>query len=306
MTDSLEGVQRITRPTIPPPVPRDAHKGSMGKVLCIAGSPEMPGAAQLVLRAAQRGGAGLVALAVFQPELFDRVAPILPEAIYLDCCRSKALFAGRLPDEIENYASDVRVAGPGLNSSGRTRELVRRLVEAPYEGPLVLDADALNVLAGVPEVLTMSQSQVVLTPHPGEAERLLDRPIPSDEAGRIDCALELAQRSNAVCVLKGPHSIVTDGARLFLNPSGSPSLATAGSGDILAGLVGAYLAWSVRCQDPEFGLFEAVCSAVHVHGLAGEWAAREFGERGTIASDILQCLARAQKAFEESASSPSA
>ena len=298
MINPIEGVSRITTPKVPPPIPAQAHKGTMGRVLCVAGSPEMPGAAQLVLRAAQRGGAGLVALTVFQPELFDRVAPTIPEAIYLDCCRSKALFAGRLPDEIVQYPSDARVAGPGLNASGRTRELVRRLVEADYDGPLILDADALNVLAGVPEVLTMSECQVVLTPHVGEAERLLDHEVPADEEGRLACALELAQRSNAICVLKGPNSIVTDGERFFINSSGTPALATAGSGDVLSGLVAAYAAWARRCQQSDYDLFDAVCSAVHVHGLAGEQAAQEYGVRGTMASDILQCLPRAQKVFE--------
>jgi NAD(P)H-hydrate epimerase len=126
----------------------------------------------------------------------------------------------------------------------------------------------------------------------------LDREIPTSEEGRIDCALELAQRSNAICVLKGPQTVVTDGQQLYVNQSGSPALATAGSGDILSGMLGAYLAWSMRAHDTDFGVFEAACSAVHVHGLAGELAAQELGVRGTIASDILQWLPKAQKAFE--------
>ncbi len=263
----------------------------------------MPGAAQLVVRAAHRGGAGLVTLAVMQTELFDRVAPYTPETIYLDVSRTKDLYAGRLPREIGNYHSDVRVAGPGLNASGRTRELVRRLVEDNFTGPLVLDADALNVLAGVPELLTLSQSQVVLTPHPGEAERLLEREIPSDPDGRIDCALELAQRSGSICVLKGCGTVVTDGSQVFVNNSGGPAMATAGAGDVLSGVLGAYLAWSVKSANTAFGAFEAVCSAVHVHGLAGDFAAKELGVRGTIASDLIRFLPQAQRDFEAGASS---
>jgi len=258
----------------------------------------MPGAAQLVVRAAQRAGAGLVTLAVMQTELFDRVAPYTPETIFLDCSRTKDLYVGRLPREIANYACDVRVAGPGLNASGRTRELVRRLVEDEFVGPLVLDADALNVLAGVPELLTLSQSQVVLTPHPGEAERLIEREIPKDEAGRIECALEIAGRSGALCVLKGHGTVVTDGKRVYVNPSGGPAMATAGAGDVLAGVLGAYLAWSLRCGDPEYDGFQAACAAVFAHGVAGDLAAKELGVRGTIASDLVQFLPRAQRQIE--------
>ncbi|MCA9000947.1 MAG: NAD(P)H-hydrate dehydratase, partial [Planctomycetes bacterium] len=219
-------------------------------------------------------------------------------AIFLDVSRTRDLYAGRLPREIEEYPCDARVAGPGLNRSGRTRELVRRLVEDDFKGPLVLDADALNVLAGVPELLTMSQSQVILTPHPGEAERLMDCAVPSDEAGRIEFAMELAQRSGAICVLKGHSSVVTDGEQVHVNQTGGPGMATAGSGDVLAGLLGAYSAWAVRAKAQDYSLFDAAISAVHVHGLAGDLAAEQFGARGMVASDIIGQLGRAQMRLE--------
>ena len=281
-------------PKAPPAFPIDAHKGMVGKVLCLAGSPEMPGAAQLTVRAAQRGGAGLVALAIFQTEMVDRITPTVPEAIFLDVSRTRDLYAGRLPREIGEYRCDARVAGPGLNSSGRTRELVRRLVEDDYKGPLILDADALNVLASVPELLTMSQSKVILTPHPGEAERLLDREVPGDRDGRIEFAMELALRSGSMCVLKGNGTVVTDGSAVFVNDSGSPAMSTAGTGDVLAGLLGAYTAWSECLKSEEFTLFDAAVSAVHVHGLAGDLAAAEMGERAVIASDLIGYLGQAQ------------
>jgi hydroxyethylthiazole kinase-like uncharacterized protein yjeF len=278
----------------PPAFPANAHKGMVGKVLCLAGSPEMPGAAQLTLRAAQRGGAGLAVLAIFQTEMVDRITPVVPEAVFLDVSRTRDLYAGRLPREIGEYPCHARVAGPGLNSSGRTRELVRRLVEDDYKGPLILDADALNVLAGAPELLTMSQSKVILTPHPGEAERLLDRPVPDDREGRIEFAVELSLRSGSMCVLKGNGTVVTDGNSVYVNASGGPALATAGTGDVLAGLLGAYAAWSECLQGEGFSLFDAVVSAVYTHGLAGDLAAVEFGERGVIASDLITYLGQAQ------------
>ncbi|MDF1838800.1 MAG: NAD(P)H-hydrate dehydratase [Planctomycetota bacterium] len=289
-----EQVNTVAGPKAPPAFPANAHKGMVGKVLCLAGSPEMPGAAQLTLRAAQRGGAGLVALAIFQTEMVDRITPTVPEAVFLDVSRTRDLYAGRLPREIGEYRCDARVAGPGLNSSGRTRELVRRLVEDDYKGPLILDADALNVLASVPELLTMSQSKVVLTPHPGEGERLLDRPVPEDREGRIEFAMELALRSGSLCVLKGNGTVVTDGNVVHVNGTGGPALSTAGTGDVLAGLLGAYAAWSERLGSEDFSLFDAAVSAVHVHGLAGDLAAADLGERAVIASDLIGYLGQAQ------------
>lgn len=265
-----------------------------GRVLCLAGSPDMPGAAQLTVRAAQRGGAGVVTLATFQRDMLDRIAPASPETTYLDVSRTKDLYAGRLPREIATFDCDVRVAGPGLNRGGRTRELVRRLVEDDFEGPLLLDADALTVMAGAPELLTMSHSKVVLTPHPGEAEALLDRPVPLDPDGRVECALELALRSGSLCVLKGKGTVVTDGKSVYVNGSGGPAMATAGAGDVLAGLMGAYLAWSVCLKGEGFSIFDAVVSAVYVHGLAGDLAAAELGERAVISSDLIAYLGKAQ------------
>ena len=152
-------------PTLPPPLDPAAHKGAAGRLLCLAGSVGMPGAGALVCEAALRGGAGLVTLGVFAQEVIQAVAPRVPEATYLDLSRTQDLYAGRLPREIDEHRHHVRLAGPGQSRSGRTRELVRRLVESDFEGPTVLDADGLNVLAGAPEVLLQARGTVVLTPH---------------------------------------------------------------------------------------------------------------------------------------------
>ncbi|MEZ5974390.1 MAG: NAD(P)H-hydrate dehydratase [Planctomycetota bacterium] len=278
-----------------PALPRTAHKGIAGRVQCICGSPEMPGAAQLVVRAAARGGAGLVTLVAMQTELIPRVCAVSPETIYVDCSRTKDLYVGRLPREISGVLCHSRVVGPGLSPSGRTRELVRRLIEDTFAGPLVLDADALNVIAGAPELLALSPSQVVITPHPGEAGRLLEREVAHDKEARISAAVELARLADAICVLKGADTVVTDGERVFVNPSGNPAMATAGAGDVLAGLLGAYLAWSTQCGDSTFGVFEATVRAVYVHGLAGDLAAAQLGQRATIASDLIEYLGAAQR-----------
>jgi ADP-dependent NAD(P)H-hydrate dehydratase / NAD(P)H-hydrate epimerase len=277
-------------PTMPPDLPEDAHKGNAGRLLCIVGCPTYPGAALLVAKSAYRAGAGLVTLGLFHPELLAGLFGAVPEAVYLDLSRTSDLYVGRLPKELAEHRHDVRLMGPGLGQAGHTREMVRRLVESEFEGPLLLDADALNVLAGVPELLRQHPGPVVITPHPGEAERLLDCPIPGDPEGRLACARELAGLSGAVCVLKGRHTVVCDPENHWTCTAGNPGMATAGSGDVLAGVLGAYLAVCGNDFDP----FQAACAAVQVHARAGDLAASEFGRRGLIAGDLIAALPAAQ------------
>ena len=284
----------------PPPAPDErAHKGLAGRLLCLCGSLSMPGAAVLVARAAQRAGAGLVTLGTFHGELASCVTPASPETLFLDLSRSKDLFAGRLPRELRNHRHDARVVGPGLGRSGAIRELVRRLVDDDFEGPLLFDADALGLLAGALETAARSAGTLVLTPHPGEAGGLLERPIPGEDGGRLECALEIAERARAICVLKGHRTVVTDGEHTYVNETGNPGMATAGSGDVLCGVVGAYLARAVCAQDESWGPFDAVAAAVHVHGLAGDLATERRGVRGAIASDQIEHLPAAQRALAE-------
>ena len=291
MSETLES----SAPLPPPPqFPRDLHKGRAGRVLCVCGSEIMPGAAILTVRAAARAGAGLVTLTLFDPNTLAPVAAAAPETLFLDLTRSKNLFVGRLPAEIESHRHDARVCGPGLGRTGRARELVRRLLADDFDGPLVLDADALSLIAPHPEVCDDHQGPIVLTPHAGEAGRLLEREVPGDDAGRAVCARELAQRSNGICVLKGPDTVISDGERTHLNPSGNPGMASGGSGDVLAGILGAYLAYAVSEPSENWTAWEATLAAVYVHGLAGDLARAERGERGLVASDLVQTLPAAQ------------
>lgn len=281
----------MTDLVLPTPLPDDAHKGSAGRVLCMAGSPSFPGAACLVAGAAVRGGAGLVTVALFHPQLSAIVAPVVPEAVYLDVSRTRDLFVGRLPREIAGHEHQVRVVGPGLGRSELARELVRRLVESDFDGPLLLDADALNLLAGAPELLRQHPGPVVITPHPGEAGRLLGRRVPADDDGRVRAAEELAELAGGVCVLKGAGTVVSDGSRSWTCAAGNPGLATAGTGDVLSGLCGAYLA----AVGESFSPFDAARLAVHVHARAGDFAAAEVGRRGLVARDVIEYLPAAQR-----------
>ena len=281
-----------------PDLPVNAHKGTAGRVLAICGSETMSGAAILVLTAAQRAGAGLVTLACFHRELLHVLPAAIPEAVYLDISRSKDLMARRLPAQLVGRADHVRVVGPGLGQSGRTNELVRRLVDDGFPGPLLLDADALNVVGDTPEVLGVYENTLVITPHPGEAARLLGRPsISADPGARKAVAVELAQRSGAICCLKGAGTVITDGTRVEVNETGNPGMATAGSGDVLTGIMGAYLAFALQLGSADWTPFDAVRSAVHVHGLAGDLAAEEVGQRALIASDLVRFLPQAQQRF---------
>lgn len=277
-----------------PAPPIDAHKGRAGRVLAIAGSATMPGAAVLVARGALRAGAGWVGVGVLDPPL-DVVLPIAaPEAVQVPLSVDTLLSASdRLGTDLRSRSYDAIALGPGMGADTRTRELLLFLL-AEVDVPLVIDADGLNVLFGKPELLRDARGPVVVTPHPGEAARLLGRPIPAEPEGRRKAAHEIARSTYATCVLKGASTVVSDGQRVWTCPHGSPAMATAGAGDVLTGVVLAYLAASAQdwCADLEFDLFEATCSAVQRHALAGEWAEREYGVRGAIASDLVTGVAR--------------
>lgn len=293
----------LPSPELPPPVPAAGHKGDAGRVLLVAGSTAMPGAALLAARAAQRGGAGLVTVAHLWPGTLPVVASGAPEALHLDLAAARDLQAGRLPQALVEARRDARVIGPGLSRTGRTRELVRRSLEAEDPSPLVLDADGLAVLGGAPEVLAGATAPLVLTPHPGEAGALLEREVGASEDARLAAARELAEAAGAVVVLKGQHTLVVEPGegRVHRSDRGNPGMATGGSGDVLAGLLGAYLARAARLAteagralDP----FLTAVAAVEVHGRAGDRAAEAVGRRALVASDLIDHLGPIQRELD--------
>ena len=196
-----------------PELSQDAHKGTAGRVTLACGSETMPGAALLCARSAQRAGAGLVAVACSSNNLLQLVPQACPEAVLLDCVDSEDLAVGKLPKALEERDDHARVAGCGLGVHGRSRALVRTLVTSNFEGALVLDADALNVVAGDLEFLREVRGGLILTPHPGEAARLLERDIPRDEEGRIAAAREIARRG---LVRSLPHTRLRRGFRIVV------------------------------------------------------------------------------------------
>lgn len=278
------------RSLVPPELPEDAHKGDAGRVLVACGSANMPGAALLVARAAQRAGAGLVTVLATSEAVAHALPIAAPEAVLL-----RVASVANIPFEVSQRGFHSIVAGCGLGQGEDAQQLVQALLGRAPAIPLVLDADALNVLGAAPEKLKGRAGATVITPHPGEAARLLGREIPHDAAGREAAARELAERSGAITCLKGRGTVVTDGRLVYVNDTGNAGMATAGSGDVLAGIVAAYAALCATGAFPQWTPFEAACAAVRAHGLAGDFAAAHLGKRALIASDLIQWLAQAQR-----------
>lgn len=258
------------------------HKGTFGHCLVVAGAPGKGGAALLAGRAALLAGAGLVTVATdreVQGHLEGRVPELMIECVReaptaaVDDARLESLLLGK----------SAVVIGPGLGVDAATETLVLHTLRLA-EVPVVVDADGLNVLAGHPGALVGARAARVLTPHPGEMARLLGRAVVDVQADRLGAARQLAVREHAIVVLKGAGTVVAlpDG-RAGVNPTGNPGMGTAGTGDVLAGVIGALLAQGL---DPR-------CAArvgVHVHGAAGDDAAATTGERGLTASALLDAL----------------
>ncbi len=278
------------RSLAPPELPEDAHKGDAGRVLVACGSANMPGAALLVARAAQRAGAGLVTVLATSEAVAQALPIAAPEAVLL-----RVASVANVPFEVSQRGFHSIVAGCGLGQGEDAQQLVQALLGRAPAIPLVLDADALNVLGVVPEKLKGRAGATVITPHPGEAARLLGREVPRDAAGREAAARELAERSGAITCLKGRGTVVTNGRLVYVNDTGNAGMATAGSGDVLAGIVAAYAALCATGAFPQWTPFDAACAAVRAHGLAGDFAAAHLGKRALIAADLIQWLAQAQR-----------
>jgi NAD(P)H-hydrate epimerase len=252
------------------------HKGRRGHTLVVGGGPGMRGAGRLSAMAALRCGSGLVTLAA--DGAFEA-----PDSIM-------TLHDPQLSSVLERF--DAVVIGPGLGKDAIAKQRVHEVLATDV--PAVLDADALNLLAGDLAALRGAAGPVVITPHPGEAARLLETTTDTVEADRLGAARKLAERTGAVVVLKGARTIVCDGTlgdeHCSINPTGGPALATAGSGDVLAGAIAALLAQGVSAAD-------AARAAVYVHGAGAEVLAETHGQRGVISSDLPVAMARVIAGF---------
>lgn len=260
--------------------PRDIHKGDCGRVLVIAGSVGMAGAAMLCARGALRSGAGLVRISAPE-ELYPILQVGVPEAT----CVSRDI------SRLDYGSHDVIAIGPGLGDDAANGDLIREILEN-YKKTIVLDADGINTVhrCNLGEALRNTEASVIITPHPGEAARLLAYYCEeADLDDRTGTLRKLQKHTRAICVLKGSGTLVAghDG-KTYINTTGNPGMATGGSGDVLTGIIAALAGQKLEPED-------AAKAGVFIHGLAGDIAAVRTGETGMTAMDIAEMTAAAFK-----------
>ena len=269
---------------------REIHKGSCGRILIAAGSVGMAEAAVLSASGALSSGAGLVQLSVPE-ELF----PIVQTGVIEATCLTASL------DQIYLSRYNAAAAGPGLGDSRQSVEKVRILLDS-FDGPLVLDADGLNIAAREDffEMMRARGERLIITPHIGEARRLMGKDF-SEKVTRRELAEALAQKTGAVTVLKGAGTVVAaEGQKTYTNTTGNPGMATAGSGDVLTGIITS-LCGQKHSDGRPIEPLEAAIAGVYIHGLAGDLGAEDKGEYGLTAGDIAEYTAQAvKKILEES------
>ncbi len=252
---------------------RFSHKGNFGHALIIAGSYGKIGAAVLATRACLRSGAGLVTTHV--PKCgYDIMQTALPEAMVMTDFNSS--FVTKIEDDVSKY--DAIGVGPGIGTASETRMMLRT-VFAEFKKPLVIDADALNIVSAQKDFLRNIPAGSVLTPHPKEFERLFGKT--ADDFARMDLALSKAKELNCVIILKGHHTLIasSDGTAFF-NSTGNAGMATGGSGDVLTGIIASLLAQNYSSLD-------ASILGAHIHGLSGDIAASQLSQEAMIAGDII-------------------
>lgn len=273
------------------PRPRGAHKRSVGKVLVVAGSKGMAGAAILVARGAMRAGAGLVRVAVPGSALASGPTA-LPEALWLGMAETpEGTYEPAAVHEVVKLSEemDLVAIGPGLSSHPETREFVRKCLRA-VDRPMVVDADALNACVDDIDALSSRDAPTLITPHEMELARLLGVDLSEVTDDRLAAAQLAAERTGAVVLAKGSPTLVSNGRTTHIVTTGTPILATAGTGDVLTGMAAALAA--------QLDMSTAAWAAAHLHGLAGEIASRG-ADRGVLASEVADAVPLAIRSVAE-------
>jgi len=274
-----------------PPRPINGHKGTFGAVAVVAGSATMPGAAVLCGTGALRGGAGLVRMAV-PAAIRQTIQLALPECLHPISITAGESELQRIEDQAALSSSQAVVFGPGVGTHAEAADVLETLLRE-YTGHLVLDADALNILAAKPELLGFVGSRVVLTPHPGELARLLQCTTRDIESDRWGSAERAARKFGCVVLLKGFGSLVaTPEGEILHIPSGNTALSRGGSGDLLAGVIAAQLAQGAQPR-------AAAAVGSFVCGLAADILVRENSPRGLTVGDIAGALGAAFREIEQ-------
>ena len=272
----------------------DSHKGTFGHALILGGSAGLTGAPVLAANGAYRSGAGLVTAGVPQG-LNSILETKLTEAMTAPLgSDDETYFTGEMSDTAAKIAKDMNVAvlGPGMRKDESTREFLFDFLRKT-QIPTVLDADALTMIAEDISILSEVKGNAILTPHPGEMARLTGLTTEDVQKDRLDVARRFAGEHGVIVVLKGNRTIIAspDGD-VFINPTGSPAMATGGTGDVLSGMIGGFI-----CQG--WSTLESAIVAVFIHGLAGQMIEERKGQRGTLAQDMVDVLPEVIKGIED-------
>ncbi|MFH1397925.1 MAG: NAD(P)H-hydrate dehydratase [Candidatus Omnitrophota bacterium] len=266
----------------------DCHKGDFGHIFIIAGSLKYSGAGVLCAEAALRSGAGLVTLGVPQSLAISLIRIKAKEVMLLPLPENNdGSFSLSGYEQIRDFASKINVLaiGPGAGENKSTQGLIRKIV-LKINKPMVIDADGLNALV---RHLNLARGVRILTPHPGEMAKLTGIKIKEVQKNRKVIARKISSDYNTTVVLKGRNTIIADyNGSFYLNKTGNPGMATAGSGDVLTGMIAAFLGQGLTA-------FQAAKYAVNLHGLAGDLAAKEKTQMGMLASDIIAKIPEAIK-----------
>lgn len=263
----------------------DAHKGDTGHLLVVAGSPGKTGAAAMTTMSAMRAGAGLVTLGipkslnpVLETQVLEAMTHPLPETI--DGMLDESSFDAIM--KLLNRKKCLAI-GPGIGTAEETKNLVRRII-CECRVPIVIDADGLNCLAGHTKILKTLKAPVILTPHPGEMARLIDKTPGHVQKDRISCARDFARNFNAHVVLKGAGTVIAhpDG-KVFVNSTGNPGMASGGMGDVLTGIIAGLIVQDYSCESATHG-------GVYLHGAAADTLEKINGPFGFLATDVMNAI----------------
>ena len=266
---------------------RAAHKGDFGHLLVVAGSPGLTGAAGLAALSSLKAGCGLVTLATGKSS-YSILASKFTEVMFRPLLEKGGALSAENFSLIKSFSekADGCLIGPGLGRKDATERLVAKLLTG-IKKPIILDADGLNAISGKTGILKKAKAPVIVTPHPGEMFRLTGKTVPEIQRDRKKSALEFSREYNVITVLKGYQTVVAspDG-KIYINFTGNAGLATAGSGDVLAGIVGGLMVQGLP-------VFSAATLGVYLHGLAGDFAARDKGEASMVATDVMEKIPEA-------------
>ncbi|MEE0930521.1 MAG: NAD(P)H-hydrate dehydratase [Acutalibacteraceae bacterium] len=255
-----------------------ANKGTTGTLTVACGSYGMVGATQMCIQSALRSGTGLVK-SILPSNLYPIIAPSIPQAVFIPYTSADTIEV--LTQSMEK--SKAVIAGCGLGNNSKSQEITEYII-SNSKIPVILDADSLNVIANNIEILKKAKVPVIITPHPGEMARMLNTSVDMIQNNRLTVATEFAKRYNVIVVLKGAYTIIAHpSGKSVINPTGNKGMAKAGSGDVLAGIIGSFVS---QGMSP----FNAAVSGVYCHGYAGDLAEERFGHISMLATDIIDML----------------